>query len=109
MTVWIDTWILVLPLTEEIPPSNLSLRLVFVGNSAIIAFLPLVRDIIRRRTGPSPFTECNYSNTMLETQLQPTCSTTLHHDEPNISRKRELVDVFFAAVSRITISTRRPC
>lgn len=40
---------------------------------------------------------------MLETELQPMYSTTLQN-ETGLSQKRELVDVFFAAVSYIAVN-----
>lgn len=84
------------------PNSNTSRIKVYIGNTAIIGFLPLLRDIVRREMGPSKFTDAGTKNTMLETELQFTDTSDLR-DQTNLLQKKELVRLFFAAV-RVLLS-----
>ncbi len=51
-------------------------RRVFVGSTAIISCLPLLRSCFRRRIGPTEFTELTDDGQMLETELPLTAQRT---------------------------------
>lgn len=72
--------------------------IVFVGSTAIISFLPLLRSCFRRRIGPTEFTELTDDGQMLETELPPRAEHT-GEDLLSLSQKKELVTTFFTAVN----------
>jgi hypothetical protein len=76
-------------------------RTVYIGRTAVIAFLPLLRDIFRHHIGPSKFTEYTKGGTMLEEELKSSGSAHLQ-DDTEMTQKKELVGVFFAAVGHRT-------
>jgi hypothetical protein len=71
---------------------------VYIGNTGVIAFLPFVRDVFRQYAGTSNFTEPDYSNTMLEVEVQST-QTPEMQPEVGLEELQECVRIFFSAAS----------
>lgn len=74
----------------------------YIGETASLSFLQFLRKTLRQQMGPSPFTESEFSNQMLEVDVG---ENQLHADEPDgledQDQKRALIQCFFEATSAI--------
>lgn len=74
----------------------------YVGETASLSFLQFLRKTLRQQMGPSPFTESEFSNQMLEVDLDDSRAQV---DEPDgledQDQKRALLQCFFEATSAI--------
>ena len=69
---------------------------VYVGNTAALAFLQFLRQILSQHMGPSQFTENRNGNVMLEARIS---GEGVADFEDSLEDKRTLVDNYFLAVS----------
>lgn len=86
------------PLLMEVEEHPLNPLLVYVGGTASLSFLQFLRRTIRQQMGPSSFTENSRRNQMLEVSSPEDTHINL---EENPGQRRELIDVFLAAVRTI--------
>ncbi|KAL6713326.1 hypothetical protein ACLMJK_008791 [Lecanora helva] len=70
-------------------------RLVYIGDSADMSFLQLLRMIIENVTGPSPFSLDPGRNGLVDAQLSPLPDTQLTHQLPSKETALVLVNAFF--------------
>ena len=74
-------------------------RLVYIGDSATLSFLQLLRMIVETVAGPTPFTMDPARHAMTETQLSLPPNVQLTHQLPAEEITHILVDAFFVHVS----------
>jgi hypothetical protein len=88
-------------LRKEVLNRGAFFLLVYVGGTASLSFLQFLRQTIKQQMGPSVFTNNDRRNVMLEVRSpEDTNTTILEEDE---SQKRALIEVYFAAVSAVSV------
>jgi hypothetical protein len=74
----------------------------YVGETASLSFLQFLRKTLRQQMGPSPFTESEFSNQMLEVdQNDKTADDDETESLEDEDQKRALVQCFFEATSAV--------
>jgi hypothetical protein len=73
----------------------------YVGETASLSFLQFLRKTLRHHMGPSPFTESEFSNQMLEVEQDKRVASDEPDDLENRDQKRALIQCFFEASSAI--------
>ena len=73
---------------------------VYVGDSATLSFLQLIRMMVETTLGPSPFTVDPKRHRILERSLTVPSGIRLTHLLPDRQTARVLVDSFFINVSK---------
>lgn len=70
-------------------------RLLYVGDSASLSFLQLIRMMVESVAGPSPFTTDPHRHKLVESQFSLAPDTRLTHLLPDKDTAKTLVDAFF--------------
>ena len=88
-------------LTQKDPIANFS-SLVYIGETASLSYLQFVRRVVQHRIGPCPFTEGEFNNFMLESNIKtgsPEAPVKLTQNE-----KMALAQAYLDGVSSICLA-----